>query len=180
MRATDCFVRSSDSLYAELMRIPRRLCPGLSPGRMALCLIMSILSGCGSPTDEHVKPTVPVNGTITLNQKALTSGTIRFLPEGPHDGRSVGSALITEEGEFVASTYTENDGLTPGEYRVEIMEGNPESVNPADMDRVVQTVNTEPQLLTVPGGGLNEFALQLKSAPPATNTAPDKDLLFGL
>lgn len=87
-------------------------------GWISVLTILAFQFGCGSNRPE----TVPVNGTVTLNNSPAwpVEGELYFLPVDPADGyvRRPGSASFGKDGIFVAKTWVEGDGLTPGKYKV--------------------------------------------------------------
>jgi len=67
------------------------------------------LVGCGS---EHY---IPVQGTVSWNQRPLIQGSIRFVPEPGTKGPVVGTEI--NNGKYALPS---EQGLRPGAYRVEI------------------------------------------------------------
>lgn len=79
-----------------------------------------LASGCGSDNSAvsiAMKP-VPVKGTVTLNGKPLTQGTIRFEPDS---GGREAQGDIQPDGSFVLTTFDAKDGAVEGEHRVAVM-----------------------------------------------------------
>jgi hypothetical protein len=73
---------------------------------------MLLFAGCsdGKPTR------VPVSGTVLIDGKPLTMGSVQFVPAG---ARPSGSA-IDKEGRFVLTCYEHGDGAVIGSHRVRI------------------------------------------------------------
>ncbi len=93
----------------------------------ALCAI-SLLGtmGCGSNSDRL--KTVRVTGVALLDGEPLPTGSILFAPVA---GGPSAQAIVKPDGSFVAGTYTDSDGMVPGEYQVSVMalqEPSPESL----------------------------------------------------
>lgn len=81
------------------------------------CLILSALlvacSGCGG--EKFEKP-VAVSGKVTIKGKPLKEGIINFAPVDRKNA-PFGRGTI-EDGNYVASSLGEEDGLVPGEYQI--------------------------------------------------------------
>jgi hypothetical protein len=77
-----------------------------------LCLLASVLVGCGGP--EYSGPRrYPLSGKVTVDGQPLDFGSISFIPA---DGQRVSGGLI-ENGTY---SVTEENGANAGKYRVEI------------------------------------------------------------
>jgi hypothetical protein len=80
----------------------------------AVCLL---LSGCGRRGPE----VVPVDGKITSGGGSWPKpGMLYFTPEQPANGlpNRPAWAKFTTEGKFHVTSFTPDDGLVPGRYRV--------------------------------------------------------------
>lgn len=75
-------------------------------------LILSLLAGC-----EESSKLGHVHGTVRLDGKPLTTGTVRFVPEA---GRAA-SGLIQSDGSFALGTYGQSDGALIGRHKVAIV-----------------------------------------------------------
>ena len=63
-----------------------------------------------------VAPDVPISGTVTIDGKPLTFGSIMFIhPESRPSGSS-----IDANGHFELSCYERGDGAIPGTHRVKV------------------------------------------------------------
>jgi hypothetical protein len=102
-----------------------------TPSRLAalaaLVLLVCIVTGCGS---KQLKTAV-VRGNVTYQGKAVSKGTIMFMPaSGP-----TASGELQADGSYALTTYQSGDGAVPGDYTVVIMSigersGLPEDRNP--------------------------------------------------
>jgi hypothetical protein len=94
-------------------------------GRLLLLAVasaaLSILSGCGGASDGRRA----VSGQVLLNGNPLTSGSIEFSPLAPG---GVQSGALIEAGQYA---IPRDQGLTPGEYRVAIIDSPPAAPLPA-------------------------------------------------
>ena len=79
-----------------------------------LLLPLVVLTGCGGVTGDNLDRE-PVTGTVTLDGKPLSDGSIQLLPASSHEGVAAG-AMITD-GKF---SIERKEGLVPGDYRVVI------------------------------------------------------------
>ncbi|WP_165249433.1 hypothetical protein [Paludisphaera soli] len=136
-----------------------------------LAVLAAACWGCGGGGDgfEHYA----VNGTIRHDGDPLKSGTITFVPGGPG---AAGTAEIVD-GAFAIDAA---DGLSPGEYRVEIYSIQPtgRKIENADdpgakvdetVNRVDRSFNVDSTLkVTVPPGGFpGPLAFDVTSPNPA-------------
>ncbi|MCH2115137.1 MAG: hypothetical protein MK171_09555 [Pirellulales bacterium] len=91
--------------------------------RLALVCVysvqLSLVSGCGS--EDLVGPTVPVEGQVTFNGNAVTTGTMIFLPDVSkgNTAQYESRAPIDESGHYRLKTQGK-DGAPPGAYFVGI------------------------------------------------------------
>jgi hypothetical protein len=85
---------------------------------VALSLVAALLTGCGGGEYD----TAPVTGTVTFNGQPVTTGKIRFVPQGESpDALLTGKPAAGEvqsDGTFVLTTYEEGDGAILGKHRV--------------------------------------------------------------
>ncbi len=79
--------------------------------RFAILLVCGLGSGCGEDSGEL--PTVRVSGTVTVDGKPVSKGTIHFHPV---KGRPATGFI--QDGKFTLSTYKEGDGVVAGQNRV--------------------------------------------------------------
>ena len=79
---------------------------------MPVALAWLALSGCG---DSDRLPTVPVSGTLLIDGKPVSKGSIHFHPE---KGRA--ATGIVKDGSFTLSTYSDDDGGIAGKNRVAV------------------------------------------------------------
>lgn len=68
--------------------------------------------GCGVSREE----TAPVSGTVTLDGRPVTSGTVVFYPT---DGRTA-MARIGDDGQYELTTYIPGDGARLGSHKVTV------------------------------------------------------------
>jgi hypothetical protein len=73
------------------------------------CLSTLALVGCGSKR-------VPVNGTVTMDGKAVAGASVVFTSE---DGKVTAAGQTDESGNF-ALTYLNEEGVPPGSYKVTV------------------------------------------------------------
>ncbi len=73
-------------------------------------------AGCGSGGAER-PDTVPVDGTVTYNNKPVEGATVSFSTEG---SPRVSSGVTDAEGKFQLTMYDPGDGVMVGEHTVTI------------------------------------------------------------
>ena len=74
------------------------------------CLVSTL--GCADGRPERV----PVAGTVLIDGKPLTCGSIMVIP----DGERPAGGNIGPDGRFQLTSYELNDGVTPGTHRVTV------------------------------------------------------------
>lgn len=95
--------------------------------RLAALALLAHVAGCsGNPA-----PTYPVRGTVRLDGKPMTRGTVLFEPTAPGaDGKAHSArATIQSDGSYRLSTFGEYDGSVAGCHRAVVLvsSANPES-----------------------------------------------------
>ncbi|MCE9563124.1 MAG: carboxypeptidase-like regulatory domain-containing protein [Planctomycetes bacterium] len=75
-------------------------------------LVALFALGCGGAAGFTT-----VQGTVTYDGKPLTNGYVTILPDG--EGESA-SGQIGSDGRFTLTTFSPNDGVKPGKYKVRI------------------------------------------------------------
>jgi len=131
----------------------------LSPGcAIALFCALVFLTGCSGPKDKPVS----VSGTVDLDGKPLSEGTITLLGEGG----TAPTKLDIKEGKF--------EGMaTPGKKRVEIRAFRPgkatkmgtETIEAGPENYLPAAYNSESKMTAEvgAGGGLNPSKFEVKS-----------------
>ena len=80
---------------------------------LAVAMAWAVCSGCGG--DSGALPTVRVSGTLAVEGKPVSSGTLHFHPEkGP------AATGIVKDGKFTLTTYSDGDGAIAGKNKVAI------------------------------------------------------------
>jgi len=109
---------------------------------------MFALAGCGTTADDGVAR-VEVSGTVSIDEKPVSSGSISFRPVG--DGPSAGGAVTG--GEFHISA---DRGPSPGTYRVTVstlaakrLDGPPSPPDPPIEHSQEVTISKTPEPLTL-------------------------------
>jgi hypothetical protein len=86
---------------------------GLLTWAVILCGLIAVVVGCGGDGLE----TVRVTGTVTIDGKPLTQGTVSFTPE---KGRGA-TGQIASDGSFTLTTYKKGDGVVLGRHKVAVV-----------------------------------------------------------
>src|SRR2546425_4092176 len=92
--------------------------------------LLLLLAGCSGKYG-----TFDVRGTVLLDGQPLPGATVLFMPED--GGGRAASGMTDSEGNFLLTTYKENDGALRGKYRVlvsksEAIEPPPAHLKPGD------------------------------------------------
>lgn len=101
---------------------------GMSLSRhiLAFVAIIGLISGCGGGSSSKVK-TVPVNGTVTLDDKPLAGATVRFFDT---TGKNISVSGVTDDQGKYSLGVSDIKGAPPGNYNVVVSKlvdlmGNP-------------------------------------------------------
>jgi hypothetical protein len=73
-----------------------------------------VLSGCEAPGEKPVR----VEGRVLLDGIPLGEATVTFIPRTPDGRRAQGET--GREGNFLLTTFQENDGALPGDYKITV------------------------------------------------------------
>ena len=143
-------------------------------GIAALVLIAAVLCGCGGSRDEEL-PRTAVSGTVTLDNKPLSEGVIRFIPtagtQGPKTSAMISEgrfSLDEEQGPLVGKhriviESTDNGGYAPDDEQA-LQKLKASGVRRIDVVQVPAIYNSRSTLTeTVSLEGPNEFTFDLKS-----------------
>jgi hypothetical protein len=119
----------------RVVTIMQKLCP------LAAVLLFGLsMSGLGCGGDPRLKPTYPVRGQVMFQGKPAAGAALFFRAVGVEDHPwTRPTAVVDEQGNFIVSTYRENDGMPAGKYEVVITwlpkgyDGPPEKANKLPM-----------------------------------------------
>ena len=108
--------------------------------------LAAAIAGCGpSGMPKHAK-VYPVRGEITLDGEPVAVETeIEFLPNGQGNGlNGRGDMLVNEEGHYRATSFLDEIGLVPGEYKVLVKgKGIPERYGKVETTDLTATVKPD-------------------------------------
>lgn len=138
-----------------------------------MALFALAILGCGG--NERERPRAAVRGTVTLDDKPLSQGVIRFIPAEGTQGPKTSAVIF--EGKFSLEV---DDGPVVGTHRIEIESTDDGGYAPDDEEafqklkasgvkridvvRIPAMYNTKSTLKeTVSAEGPNEFTFNLKS-----------------
>lgn len=79
-------------------------------------LLLATVTGCGG-RDANLPPLVPVEGTVTLDQKPLSGAMLTFLPTGATRGGGA-TGYTDQAGNYELQSPDGRAGVPVGEYRV--------------------------------------------------------------
>ncbi len=92
-------------------------------GCVYLCaaLITLPVAGCGSASKVGQVPVIPVTGKVVFQGQTTPGALVVYHPaqEGSLAAPPA-QATVRDDGTFVLTTYTANDGAAPGEYKVTV------------------------------------------------------------
>ncbi len=113
--------------------------------RVLVCLLASsCIAACGR-TDSRPE-TARVNGTVTYEGQPLTTGRVSFVKRtnagGSYSRPAVG--VIDERGRYEMTTFTEGDGVVPGEYVV-VVESLGAELDPEDFAKGLERESLIPE-----------------------------------
>lgn len=89
----------------------------LSPWRaLASAVAIGLLGGCGVRVPAN-PTTYPLHGTVKLDGKPVTEGTVHFDPVEAGKGIPV-DGKIESDGSYKTRAFVGQQGTTPGDYKV--------------------------------------------------------------
>lgn len=140
----------------------------------SLVLILFLCMGCGNGLPPSKLDRQTVSGSVTLDSKPLSNGSIAFHPLSP-TGESTVSGTLIKEGAFKLS---DENGLPPGKYKVVItssaaignLPSDPEAAMdaaakpPAEGPKIPAKYNTNTELTCdIVDGPNDSLSFELKS-----------------
>ena len=121
-----------------------------------IAVAAGLLPGCGKSGPK----TVPVSGKVAYGGKPVSIGNVVFQPQEIPQGQPQRPAMgkLEKDGSYRLSTFSKNDGLIPGKYRVVIhsLISGPTPENP-----------TAPHIWAVPERYTSTQATPLETTIPA-------------
>jgi hypothetical protein len=134
-----------------------------------LCALVAAGVGCGGAG----KP-VPVRGTVLLDGQPLSGATVTFMPM-ENVGRSA-SGMTVEDGSFRLTTFNQNDGALPGEYKVTVtLEEAGEVLKPSGAEYPMQgSVKEKREFFAKVGKGGRERKKTASSPVPPVYKDPNR------
>jgi len=88
-------------------------------GASLICFLAVLESGCGKSKEKPVA----AEGVLTWEDgKPVSQATIVFLPNDPQGKQA--SGLTGKDGAFTLTTYNQNDGAVPGDYKIIVTKGS--------------------------------------------------------
>jgi hypothetical protein len=134
--------------------------------------LLAMAGGCGGGEYD----TAPVRGRVTAGGQPVTSGQVMFSPvmqEKSDRGINPGKAALGQvdaSGNFVLSTYGDQDGAVIGRHRVSFL--NAASDNEEDENKPPAYLLPEDKSEVEVASGNNEINLELVANPAAKNWRP--------
>jgi hypothetical protein len=121
-----------------------------------LSLGVSVFIGCASEAKPKL---VTVTGTVTMQGKSLTAGSINFYPDSTNGyTKDKPSSLLQLDGSFTMKTFPFGDGVPPGKYKVTLA---PELATRVKKPKYGKSEET-PWSVEVPESGLTDLELEVK------------------
>ena len=94
------------------------------------CLTLTVFLGCGAAK----LPTIPVTGTVLVDDKPMEGVKVVFSPAAGSSGQSA-SGQTDAEGKYSLTTVDTGDGALAGDYQVAILKSLVEEDNlPKEVD----------------------------------------------
>lgn len=146
----------------------------LAGGILASAVAVMALLGCGGeggPKGPEKQKTVPANGIVKYQGKAVPNASVVFQAL---DGKVASHGTTDGAGSFRLSTYGSEDGAPVGRYKVTVAAGGPKEIEPgvlpdeppggfkSPIPTKYANPNTTDILLEVTESGKNDFTIELK------------------
>jgi hypothetical protein len=144
-------------------------------------LIGSILITCGCGSKAKLDGLAPAQGIVTLDNVPVTGASVSFSPVSGSGTMRAAAGQTNEQGQFVMTTLSPQDGVTPGEFIVTVVKyekyGTPpakkvdesgEDITPPHPEKNVLPPKYESRessdiKVTVPAAGDKNIKIELKS-----------------
>lgn len=98
---------------------------------ITLLLALFACSAKEDPLKANRPQTVNVTGKVMYNGSPVVGAQVNFIPAANTDPAAY--ALTKEDGTFVLSTFEDEDGAVPGNYKVTVVKRSVETIpNPQD------------------------------------------------
>lgn len=88
--------------------------------RKIICLAAIVLATGCTPKLPPKPETYPVHGTVKLQGSPVHGGDIEFLPVDVNAVGIEARSVISKDGEYKASSFADQPGMVPGEYKVRL------------------------------------------------------------
>jgi hypothetical protein len=142
---------------------------------LSVCGLAVAIAGCGGPSGMPKHPKMyPVHGEITLDGEPVVAmdTEIEFRPNGQGNGMNGrGDMLVNEEGQYRATSFLDEIGLHPGEYKVLVTgKGIPAKYAKIETTDLTAIVKPEDNTIDLKLTGGSEDA-----APQAADAEDDAD-----
>ena len=104
----------------------RKDCLHANDSSLQLCVRCAVLvalltAGCGKPSVAGRVAVVPVTGKVLFQGQPTPGALVAFHPlQGAQSTAPPAQATVRQDGTFVLTTYTANDGVPAGEYKVTV------------------------------------------------------------
>lgn len=85
-----------------------------------MCLAAVVLATGCTPKLPPKPQTYPVHGTVKLNGSPVHGGDIEFMQVDMNAGGVEARSVISKDGEYNASSFVDQPGMVPGEYKVRL------------------------------------------------------------
>ena len=123
---------------------------------LGLFALLVAISGCGNSDKPKL---VVLSGTVTMDSKPLTAGSINFHPDSSNAYvKDKPSSLLQTDGSFIAKTFPFGEGISPGKYKVTLA---PELAARIKRPKYGKSDET-PWSIDVPESGITDLKLEVK------------------
>ncbi len=123
---------------------------------LVVVVAAAVLLGCGR--GEVRLATVPVKGTLYLDDKVFGPAVLQLTPEPPNEAMPVVNAFVKKDGTFEMKTYADGDGAPVGKYNIIL------SRDAIEMGPVPATKPLTVEVMEMPGKGVQTLDIKLVSS----------------
>lgn len=119
--------------------------------RTFVALVVLAIAGCNSDPGADID-TVPIEGTLKIDDKPYGPATLLVVPEPPSKDRMDAEGTVDKDGSFTLKTRGTFNGAPEGKYKVTI-DGGPEL---EDKDIIIEIKRPS-------GGGAMKLVIEAKT-----------------
>jgi hypothetical protein len=90
-------------------------------GAAVVCFLLVLESGCSRTSSGRAKPVAAAGSLAWEDGKPVAEASVVFVPDDPKGQSAAG--LTGKDGSFTLTTFNQDDGAVPGDYKIVVTKG---------------------------------------------------------